>query len=1352
MSNQSVFKDFTNLYELSKTLRFELKPVGKTLRMLEDAKVFKTDELIQKKYEQTKPFINKLHQEFVKESLEGRSLEGLESYQDILKEWQKDKKDKIAQKNLGIKEKELYKQVTQLFNAKAKEWSEPYAHLGLKKKDIGILFEEGVFKILKEKYNNDKDAKITNKVTGEIFFEDFWKGFVGYFQKFFETRKNFYKDDGTSTAIATRIVAQNLKRFCDNIGLFEKIKDQIDSSEVEQSFGISMEKVFSLDFYNQCLLQGGIDKYNEILGGKTLENGEKFKGINELINKYRQDNKGDKSSFLKILDKQILSEKESFIDEIKNDKELEETLKNLHETAKVKTKIFGTLFEDFIGNNTKYDLAKIYISKEAFNTISHKWTGGTDLFAENLFNALKDEQILKSSAKKKDGSYVFPDFIEFLHIKTALENVPKDINFWKERYYVNKEGENKEFFLGNGEIWQQFLQIFNFEFNELFQKEIIDNQTGKKMHIGYKVYKEEISKLLEDFKVDKDSTVIIKHFADSVLWIYQMAKYFALEKKRTWRDEYDLDTFYTDPKNGYLAFYENAYEEIVQIYNKLRNYLTKKPYSTEKWKLNFQNSTLASGWDKNKEADNFTVILRKDGKYFLGLMRKGANKLFDKRYGSEFSQGLEKGKYEKMNYKYFPSPSKMIPKTSTQVHEVKKHFKNSSEPFFLEESSSLGKFIKQLKITKEVFDLNNFEYKKSYLSTLNGESPDESQRVKADSKKTGQVKLFQKEFLNLSQNELLYKKSLFAWVDFCKEYLDCFPSTGDGFLQFKKYIQDTEKYESIDQFYKDIERGGYKISFQNISEEYISCKNQNSELYLFKIHNKDWNLKDGKPKTGMKNLHTMYFESLFSSENIAQNFPMKLNGQAEIFYRPKTDINKLEMKKDSKGKNVVDHKRYEEDKIFFHLPMTLNRGKSLFNFNVQLNNFLADNPEINIIGVDRGEKHLAYYSVINQNQEILDGGTLNVVKGGNGKDIDYHKKLEDKAEKREQARKDWQDVEGIKDLKKGYISQVVRKLADLAIEHNAIIVFEDLNMRFKQIRGGIEKSVYQQLEKALIEKLSFLVRKNEKNPEEAGYLLKAYQLSAPFETFQRIGKQTGIIFYTQASYTSKIDPLTGWRPNLYLKYSNAKKAKADISKFSEIEFINNRFEFTYDLQEFRSQKDKKKEYPKKTLWTLCSSVERYRWNRKLNDNKGGYEHYSDLTSDFKKLFKKYNININEDILGQIENMDTDDRKNNARFFSGFMFFWNLICQIRNTNSDVISGESDNDFILSPVEPFFDSRKASQFGSDLPENGDDNGAFNIARKGIMILKKISQYVEENENCDKLKWGDLYISHTDWDNFI
>jgi CRISPR-associated protein Cpf1 len=238
-----------------------------------------------------------------------------------------------------------------------------------------------------------------------------------------------------------------------------------------------------------------------------------------------------------------------------------------------------------------------------------------------------------------------------------------------------------------------------------------------------------------------------------------------------------------------------------------------------------------------------------------------------------------------------------------------------------------------------------------------------------------------------------------------------------------------------------------------------------------------------------------------------------------------------------------------------------------------------------------------------------------------------------------------------------------------------------------------------------------------------------------------MGKQTGIIFYTQAAYTSKIDPVTGWRPHLYLKYSSAEKAKKDISNFSKIEFANERFEFAYDIRNFQLNK---KEYPKNTVWTICFNVERFRWNKNLNQNKGGYDHYENMTENFRKLFEDAGIDISGNILEQIKGLVI---KGNEKFFRDFIFFFNLVCQIRNTQKEKDGDE--NDFILSPVVPFFDSRKDN--GKNLPKNGDDNGAYNIARKGIVILNKISQFAEKNEDCGKMKWEYLYIYDTEWDNF-
>ena len=83
------------------------------------------------------------------------------------------------------------------------------------------------------------------------------------------------------------------------------------------------------------------------------------------------------------------------------------------------------------------------------------------------------------------------------------------------------------------------------------------------------------------------------------------------------------------------------------VFNKTRNYVTKKPYKTEKIKLTFDSPTLLDGWDRNKETSNKSVILMKDGYYYLGIMNKANNKAFEnlKDAGGEC--------YRKMDYKLF---------------------------------------------------------------------------------------------------------------------------------------------------------------------------------------------------------------------------------------------------------------------------------------------------------------------------------------------------------------------------------------------------------------------------------------------------------------------------------------------------------------------------------------------------------------------------------------------------------------------------------------------------------------------------------------------------------------------------
>ena len=79
------FTPFTNLYPLSKTLRFELKPIWKTKELLNESnwffpdfedKIFPKDKRINEIYQNIiKPCLNNLHSQLIEESLEWVTLE-----------------------------------------------------------------------------------------------------------------------------------------------------------------------------------------------------------------------------------------------------------------------------------------------------------------------------------------------------------------------------------------------------------------------------------------------------------------------------------------------------------------------------------------------------------------------------------------------------------------------------------------------------------------------------------------------------------------------------------------------------------------------------------------------------------------------------------------------------------------------------------------------------------------------------------------------------------------------------------------------------------------------------------------------------------------------------------------------------------------------------------------------------------------------------------------------------------------------------------------------------------------------------------------------------------------------------
>lgn len=1264
MKNKELFNSFTKQYQLSKTLRFELVPQGETKKFIKEKGLLQQDETRAEDYKKVKKLIDEYHKDFIEDVLKEKKLENLQAYYDVF--------------ILPEKEKNALNKPSETLRKEIAGWLKDNPTTDEKK-----LIEEKAPQFLKQQ-GREADAEKVLK----------FKGFTTYFGGFNKNRRNIYADKEQSTAIAYRIVHENLPKFISNMRTFEKLREnyKIDFSEVETQMKIELNgnkltDVCSLKYFNNCLTQSGIDRYNSIIGGKTDDKGKKTQGVNEKINLFRQKNNlnSKQAPVLAPLYKQILSDRSS-------SSYLPENFKSANELTGGIVEFYKDAVDSFLLNNknvnlideletlftrklnaTDYELSQIYIRNAFVAAVSQQMFGSYAVITSALNTFIEKEYKTKKEKEKQQKKSYF----SIAEIEKALK-----------AYLEENEIENKE---KREEILKQANPVLRY-FNSLETNIEITKDKKEKTNVityfrqKYEAVQAVLNREYENHSEliqDKKAVAIIKDYLDSYLHILHFAKpLFVAPPKKDEAEMPDKDA----------AFY-NEFDElfhqlnsVIPLYNKARSFLTQKPYSTEKIKLNFENVSLLSGWDVNKETNNTSVIFHKNGLYYLGIMDKQHNDIFERENIPDLNEGEDF--YEKMYYKLLPGANKMLPKVI---------FSDKWINYFNPSDELIEKYRKGTHKKGEDFSLIDCH----------------------------------------------------ALIDFFKASI----AKHEDWKQFNFKFSPTETYQDISGFYREVEHQGYKISFEKVSAKYVHKLVAEGKLFLFKIYNKDFSPNSkGKP-----NLHTMYWKMLFAEENL-KDVAFKLNGEAEVFYRPasipeKSKIvhgknkpidnkNPLHHKKQSRfDYEIVKDKRYTQDKFQFHVPITLNfKSGETFKFNDKVNQALKGNSEVNIVGIDRGERHLAYYSLINSKGEILEQDTFNVIKNeykGAKYETDYQASLVEKEKARDAARKSWDEIGKIKELKEGYLSQVVHKIAQLMIKHNAVVVFEDLNFGFKRGRMKVERQVYQKLEKMLIDKLNYLVFKDNEATNPGG-VLNAYQLAAPFTSFRDMGKQTGFIFYVPAANTSKIDFATGFVNLLYPKYENEKQAKEFFEKFDSIRYNADKGYFEFVARYNNFLKDEKAKLEKDKDWTICTvGDERYQYY----PSKKEYSKVT-VTENIKALFEKQGITYRhgKDIKAEIAGVD------NAQFFKDLIFYLKLVLQMRYSDS------KGRDFILSPVADdngvFFNSENASETE---PKDADANGAYHIALKGLLLLKRIHG---DKDVLKLYKNGnpDLSICNKEWYDFV
>ena len=1241
-------EQFINCYPLSKTLQFSLIPVGKTDDNFNKKLLLERDKQRAENYEKVKGYIDRFHKEYIESVLVNARVEKIDEYADLYWKSNKDDSDAKAMESL---ENDMRKQISKQLKSNAR-----YKRL------FG-----------KELICEDLPSFLTDK--GERETVECFKSFTTYFKGFNTNRENMYSSDEKSTAIAYRCINDNLPRFLDNVKSFQKVFDNLSdetitklNTDLYNTFGRNIEDIFSVDYFEFVLAQSGIDIYNSMIGGYTCSDGTKIQGLNECINLYNQqvakNEKSKRLPLMKPLYKQILSEKDSvsFIPEkFNSDNEVLLAIEDYY-TAHIGD--IDSLTELLQSLNTynangifvKSGAAVSDISNGAFNSWNVLRLAWNEKY--EALHPVTSKTKLDNYIEKRDKIYKAIKSFSLFELQSLGNENGNEITDW----YISSSKEC------NSKIKEAYLQA----------RELLKSDYEKS-------YNKRLSK-------NGKATELVKNLLDAIKDFQHLVK----SLNGTGKEENKDELFY-----GKLTPYYDSIADIDRLYDKVRNYITQKPYSKDKIKLNFDNPTFLKGWALGNEFANSAQLLKDGDNYYLAIMDKELKNNIPKKYNSPTN---EEDMLQKIIYQQAADPSKDIPNLLViDGVTVKKNGRREKTGIHAGENIILE-------------NLRN-----TYL-------PDNINRIRKE-----------KTFSTSSEN--FSKDDLYEYI----QYYIC--RAQEYYSSYNFTFKNASEYKSFPEFLYHVNSQAYQISYDNISKKQIMELVDNGYIYLFQIYNKDFS----KYSKGTPNLHTLYFKMLFDERNLS-NVVYKLNGEAEMFYReasindkekithqanqPIKNKNPDNEKKESTFEyDIIKDKRFTKRQFSLHVPITINfkaHGQEFLNYDVRKAVKYKDDNYV--IGIDRGERNLIYISVIDSNGKIVEQMSLNEIISDNGHRVDYQKLLDTKEKERDKARKNWTSVENIKELKEGYISQVVHKICELVVKYDAVIAMEDLNFGFKRGRFPVEKQVYQKFENMLISKLNLLIDKKA-DPTEDGGLLRAYQLTNKFDGVNK-GKQNGIIFYVPAWDTSKIDPVTGFVNLLKPKYTSVSEAKKLFETIDAIKYNANTdmFEFCIDYGKFpRCNSDYKK------TWTVCTNSSRILTCRNKEKNNMWDNKQIVLTDEFKSLLGEFGIDYKGNLKTSILSIS------NADFYRRLIKLLSLTLQMRNS----ITGSTlpEDDYLISPVAndrgEFYDSRNYKGTNAALPCDADANGAYNIARKALWAISVLKSTPD-----DMLNKANLSITNAEW----
>lgn len=573
-------------------------------------------------------------------------------------------------------------------------------------------------------------------------------------------------------------------------------------------------------------------------------------------------------------------------------------------------------------------------------------------------------------------------------------------------------------------------------------------------------------------------------------------------------------------------------------------------------------------------------------------------------------------------------------------------------------------------------------------------------------------------------------------------------------------------FASLSDFNNLLSYKGYRAAFRHVDGTCVDEAVESGRLLLFRI-----TCRDMSPHAhGMRNMNTILFESLFDSAaysgeriRLLGNMKVRLlrkmvglrstshrRGSVVVNRRTKSgarlepDVYReiyLHLNGMGDGRqlsekaagmiassevlyrvaryDIVKDRRFHSDRTNMHVTLKINPSAPSSSSkdgwerqNAEFSGFFGEAIPKYVIGIDRGERNLATYAVVDsETSSIVESGSLNTMDG-----FPYRDELVQLERKTRDDRRNLRDPGRIAPLLDGWTSHAVSAVVGLVRKYRSCsIAMENLSPGFRQSRRIVcPSSTYTRFENGLVRKLSSLSFKDV-DPFKPGGVVNPFQLVPdPARNLKRIGLH-GIIRFVSPGYTSAIDPVTGFPLPRF--GSGPHRTVRDM-----LAFLVGMKSIVYDgvlerwAFKFKNETDG-------VVWTAYSTDIAI---VRTKDVCGG--------GHFRTTRTNPSSDINDavvalggvpcggfDLKGLLEGLGSDPERRLLPYVKQIYFAFRQTVQLRH--SDSATGE---DFILSPVPDgigrFFDSRNAQ---NGLPADADETGAFNIARKSMCEARSTTE---------------------------